>query len=370
MKRQFIYFVFYLIAFSYSFASGRMIIVDSDSSTPIEGASVISERGMIIGITDKNGSITVASDKDFPLEIRSVGFEPTRIPELRDTVFIDRTTYALPEVTVRADERPIIKVVSYAREYCSAATPKDTMQLYADYMLVSYLPVNDKKVKGYKNSDGAIWPTVVRRYARFANSEGLDSVAKPDRFDNVSYLSYYDMLLGIPANSFPETDAIRAGSLTDSVMGKYSPYAIYRKSDDNYIITYDKLANYKEHRVSPTLFKMIGMTMDIDLLKSSFVYMATSDSLYTLDNFLYGTGSIHALAKGKMFKWMLGQKDFELDCYAELYPVEIEYLTVEEYKEDRKERKNRNPGPFKYPKGVQPLPVAVRRLVDRVSELP
>lgn len=370
MKRLFSYFAFFLIAVSFSFAGSKICIVEADSSLPIEGASVISERGMIIGITDKDGYIAIESPKDLPLEIRSIGYEPMHLPELMDTVFLSRTTYSLPEITVRADERPIMKVVSYAREYCSGATPADTMQLFAEYMFVSYLPVNGKKIKGYKNGDGTLWPTAVRRLARFANSEGLDSVSKPDRYDNVSYLSFYNLLLGVPANSFPETEAIRKGSPTDTVMGKYSPHAIYRKTDDNYFISNDWLADNKDHRVSPTLFKIFGMTMDIDRLQSSFAYKATTDSLYTVDDFLYESGSIHALAKGKMFKWMLGQKDLEVDCYAELYPIEIGYLTPEEYKEDRKEQKDRTPVPFKYPKGLQSLPASVQRIVDRVSALP
>ena len=351
-------------------ASQKVFVVDAENSTPIEGATVISATGMIIGITDRTGAIRITADRDYPLEIRSIGYEPFRLTAHSDTAALSTTTYPLPEITVQADERPIMKLTSYAREYSSGATPSDTIQLYAEYMFVSYHTDDNKKMKGFKGGDRAIWPRAVRRYARYANSEGLDSVSRPDKHDNASFLSFYDFLIGAPVNSFPETDAIAAGAKTDSVMGKHYPFARYAKTNDSYFISYDKLADHKDHRVSPTIFKIVGMTMDIDRLQTAFQYRATNDSLYTLNDFLFCSGSLHAQAKGKMFKWMVGKKDLEVDCYAELYPVEIEYLTVDEYKEDRKEKKDRTPIPFNYPKHMQPFPLSIQKIIERTSAKP
>ncbi len=220
-----------------------------------------------------------------------------------------------------------------------------------------------------KNGDRAIWPKATRRFARFANSDGLVSMASPDTYDYVSHRSFYHLLAGVPFNCFPETEKIKSGAKVDSVMGKYYNSVLYKKTDNNYMMSYDYLANEEKHSVSPMLFKIVGMTMDIDRMQSTYVYQIPTDSLYTPEDFIYTSGSIHALAKGKMFKWLLGKKDVEVDCYAELYPVDIEYNTIEEYKEDRKERKDRTPIPFQKPKNLQPLPTAVERLVERVNKL-
>ncbi len=350
-------------------SSSPVIVIDVSNNACIEGATVISDRGMILGITDQKGHIKVEKEKDFPLTIRCVGFEPSTISQVADTIRLQPATYELSEVNVKAGERPIRKITSYAREYCSGATPSDTMQLFAEYMLISYIPIDGKKVKGFKSSDSGKWPIAARRYARFANTEGLDSVASPDKFDNVSSLSFYDLLVGIPYNSFPERNNIREGAKVDSVMGKFYNYALYKKNDNNYIISYDHLANEEKHSVSPMLFKIVGMTMDIDRMQSTYVYQNTLDSLYTTEDFIYNSGTIHALAKGKMFKWILGKKDVEVDCYAELYPVDIEYLSLEEYKEDRKERKDKSPVPFRKPKNLQPLSPSIERLVERVNKI-
>ncbi len=358
-----------MISFCAFATSPKVIVIDESNNAGIEGATVISDRGIILGITDREGGIKVEKEKDFPLTIRCVGFEPATIQMAADTIKLHPATYELSEVDVKAGERPIRKVTSYAREYCTGASPNDTMQLFAEYMLINYIPIDEKKIKGFKSGDSAIWPKAARRFARFANSEGLDSVASPDKFDNVSHLSFYNLLVGVPVNSFPETEKIKSGAKVDSVMGKYYNSALYKKTDNNYIITYDRLANEENHSVSPMLFKIVGMTMDIDRMQSTYVYQIPTDSLYTPEDFIYTSGSIHALAKGKMFKWLLGKKDVEVDCYAELYPVDIEYLTVDEYKEDRKERKDRTPIPFRKPQNLQPLPTAVERLVERVNKL-
>lgn len=355
-----------LISFC-AYPSHKVTITDKSSNASVEGATIISNRGLILGITDSDGSIKVDKEKDFPLTVRCVGFESLTVQNVTDTIFLEPTTYELSEVTVKAGERHIRKITSYAREFCTGASDNDTMQLFAEYMLVTYVDDLNKKVKGFKKGDRSLHTRAVRRFARFANSDGLDSVAKPSYSDDVSALSFYNLLVGLPCNTFSETERIKSGAKTDSLMGKYSTSARYRKTDSNYIISYDKLADFENHRVSPMIFKIFGMTMDIDRMQSAFIYRATADSVYDIDDFIFNSGNIHALAKGKMFKWILGKTDTEVDCYAEIYPVEIEYLTVDEYKEDRKDLKEKKAIPFRIPNNVQPLPPAVVRLVDRVN---
>ena len=353
-----------------SYAASPVVILDGSSRSPVEGATVISSRGMILGISDLQGAISVDERKDFPLTIRCVGFEPVTTENVSDTILLQPATYELSEIAVNADERPIMKVLSYVREYCSGATPNDTLQLFADYMMVSYHTDENKNVKGYKKGDVIMWPRAVRRAARFANSEGKDSVASPENFDNVTYLSFYDKLTRVPGYSITEPENIINGASEDTVMGKYYVNKVFKKNDRHFSISIDGLADHEGHRWSPNIFKLFGMTLEMDHLKATYLYNVTGDTVYNLPDFVFCAGSIHALAKGKMFKWLLGtgRNDVELDCYAELYPVDIQYLTVEEYKEDRKERKGHQPIPFREPKNLQPLPPAVKTIIDRVKE--
>ena len=53
------------------------------------------------------------------------------------------------EVSVVSDSRPVVRTVMYVREYSSGVTEKDTMQLFGEYMIVYYYPLQTK-VKGNK----------------------------------------------------------------------------------------------------------------------------------------------------------------------------------------------------------------------------
>ena len=77
------------------------------------------------------------------------------------------------------------------------------------------------------------------------------------------------------------------------------------------------------------------------------------------------------IGKGKQLKKMMGVTDaIEIKCYIEQYPVEIERLTLEEYKEQKKTYYEHRES-FKMPDNVQPLAPAIQNLLNRVnSQIP
>lgn len=346
------------------FAKTSLILVDADDGGPVSAASVISNDGLILGLTDENGCITVSPEKDFPLIIRSLGYESTTVARLSDTIRLCPAVYSLPEVVVNSTERPIIKILCYVREYCTGATSSDTMMMYSEYMMDAYYAYG--KVKGYKKGDKRPSVRNVRRYARFSDSNGLDSVACPSEDDDITILSFAKDFTYVPFDSVGERKSMRLGASTDTVMGKYSPLRLYRKGNNVYSFSVDMLANYEDHKLSPFIFKMLGATMDIDKMQMSYAYNANPSGKYSLNDFIYSTSHFHALAKGKLFKKFFRAKEpMHMDCYVELYPVDVEYLTVGEYKKQRKEKDEAD---FVEPKNLQPLVPSIRRIVERLKD--
>lgn len=363
------FFVFSFLLLSLSAIAGKpIIVIDSNDSSPIEGATVISGRGIIMGITDAKGSINVEPTKDFPLEIRSIGFEPSSIMQYKDTICLSPASYELSEIKIVPGERPINKVTCYIREYSSSTTQNDTIQYYADYMYVGYLA--EQKVKGFKKGDEKLFLRNARRYARLSNSEGLDSVTVPSSYDDLSiWMSYKGMLLGIPKSSFEEPEKIKNGASSDTIMGKYSVSELIKKNADLYTTNRDILGDYKDHKWSPWFAKVVGLTFEIDKLQRTYGYKTNPDGKYSFSDFIYGSGTMHGIGKGKLFKHFLHQKsDMNLDGYAELYIIDVEYLTVDEYKEDKKEAKEQKEIPFQEPKNLQPLPPSVLSIIERVNK--
>lgn len=346
--------------------SGRDVVTicDSGDKAPIAGVSVISSNGMIIGTTDNSGRIAVA-DNDYPLAVRCLGYEAFMASGKSDTIFLAPASYSLAEVTTSPADRPITRVVTFAREYCTGSTPQDSMQMYSEYMLEYFFA--DGKVKGYDKSHAGAHRLARAGVARIANSQGLDSVFRPKYDDDIASLSFLQNMAFVRYDPFEETEAIKFGATADTVAGKYYPKYSYRKANNHFTVDCDALSDYKDHKYSPWFFKLLGMTMEMQEANWSLLYAANDTGKYGIYDFISGTYHIHVLGKGKQLRRLIGVKDaIGIDCYIEQYPVEIQRLTVDEYMEIKKEYFSRRE-PIRRPDGRQPLPPAINKLIDRAN---
>lgn len=348
----------------------EIIVIDSNDNSPLNGCTVISSNGLILGSTDSNGSLN-ADYKDFPLTFKSLGFSTKFVEDNTiDTVFMEPAVYPLQEVVINPGDRPITRVLAYIREYCTGATNKDTLQMYSEYMFEYFFA--DGKVKGFDKTHQTGISRYVQRYGRIAKSNGTDSVMRPKYGDNMTAISFVDNMVFIPNEQKEETEILKHGQQNiDTIWGKYYPKFIYRKTDKNFFIDCDALSDYKEHKVSPWFFKILGMTMDMHKAEWSVMYHNNGTSKYNLNDFIYGIYNISVKGKGKQLKKMIGVDDvIDIDCYMELYPVEITYLTTEEYKEIKREYFDRKSELIR-PENLTPIPPSVQSLVDRINiEIP
>lgn len=361
--------VILLLASALGAKAGSIITVTGlDDNAPLRGVTAIDNSGMIIGITDSHGAITTASGTDFPLTFSGIGYETATIATPTDTVKLATAVYQLPEVTIDPAERPITRVVCYAREYCSGTTSTDTLQMYSEYMTESFLA--EGKVKGYNKYYAHLKPKARNSYARFMLREGGDSIARPGKNDDITALSFLEKFSTLPYTSFPEPEAIRQGAVTDTIHGKYGPQSIAVKTESAFMVTLDALSDRKGHKYSPNVFKLLGMTMDFEELLCSQMYEPGEDGIHDIYDLVSNTCSLRALCRGKMFKKAFHSKEpIALWCFVEVYPVVIERCSVDEFKEMRDDRSRTIA--FKTPAHVKPLAPAVKRLVDRIDrELP
>lgn len=342
--------------------SGNVLkVIDANDGDAIAGAVVISGKGLIIGQTDDNGSISVNAPADLPLTFNCLGYQQAIITENTDTVRLSIAGIDLPEVTVALD-RPVRGVICFAREYCSSATGTDTMQLYSEYMFEAFLA--DDKVKGYKKSDSNLKMRNVRRYARFSSASGLDSIAVPGRFDDVTLLSFIT-LSSIPTKPIAEPEAFREGATAGIVEGKYGPATFYRKNADMFSVRSDVLADYKDHHWEPNFFKLLGMTTDFRTFDITYAFAANESGKYDITDLICQSETLHFLFKGKILKKIFHSSDpIDVDCLIEIYPVEIVNYTIDSYKN---RKKNKDSIPFTKPESVQPLSPALAELITRID---
>lgn len=338
-------------------------VVDSTDTLPVSGGTVIASSGMIRGFTDNNGNIDV-NQHDFPLSVRSLGYESAIIGDVSaDTIYLTPAVYSLQEVVVDPNARPVTRVLAYAREYCTGATTTDTLQIYSEYMLEYFF--DNGKVKGFNGNHRKASQRNVRRYGRIAKASG-DSIFRPAEDDDITMLSFVELLSSIPYKQQAEPKAIKEGERSiDTVAGKFYPKFIYRKSDNLFTVECDALADYKEHKMSHWLFKMFGFTMDMHKVDRFLAYKTNRTGKYGLYDFIYETYNLSILGKGKMLKRLFDVKEeIAMDCCIEVYPVEINQLTPEDYAEIKKEFKARH-SEFILPENIDPLPTAIQNIIDR-----
>lgn len=315
----------------------ELVIVGSDDGQPVAGATVMSASGHILSVSDNYGNVSLPDAVAYPLTLRSLGFEVKTLSEPSDTVVMHSVDYELPEVAVDAHERPVRRVLCYAREYSTGTTGRDTMQLYSEYMFESF--VTDCKVKGYHSSDSNLKMRALRRCARLAGADRPDSLYRPDLDDQINILAWGDMFCELPKEKIEETEAIRSGAVTDSVAGKYRTAKMFQKSAKRYSVIDDGLCDQKNYSWSPTLFKLFGLTVDISQYKTSTTYHQNDKGIYDIYDMLYMSVNLDILARGKIFKWLFKSKEpLKMSTNIELYPVEITTHTLEEYKELRKDK--------------------------------
>lgn len=337
-------------------------VIDSIDRVPIIGATVIGHSGIIMGLTDNDGRISIG-DNDVPITVRCIGYEPIVDSPSNDTISMVPAAYELNEVVVTPVDRPIRRVVCFARDYSSGVTDTDTMQYYCEYMAEAF--VVDGKVKGYRKADANPSARGYKRYARIAKA-GSDSIFMPRQGDDITMLSWFDFMAFLPDKKIELSEALREGAEADTVLGKYGPKFIFRKKNGVFTKTADVLSDHKNRTWSPFLFKLLGLTIDITAGNWTLTFADNGENSFGIHEFIGGAYNIHIVGRGKWLKKVFNTKEpVDMDAYLEIYPVEITNLTVEEYKDMRDEL---TPIPFQYPDNIQPISPAIDSLVKRIEK--
>ena len=351
----------FLLLIALCCAAKTLTVVDATDKSPLEMATVIGRSGMIIGVTDSRGVLAV-NYNELPVTIHCLGYETTKSSAENDTVLIAPAVYNLDELVFSAAERPIIRVICFCREYSTGTSGSDTLQLYSEYMTQSFLSY--KEIKGFKRGDYQ----QKRKSSRFVGrimKNGNDSIFLPKSDDEITLLSWSDLFNGVPGDTGKESRGIIAGHETDTIMGKFGPKIITRKKNGVYSIWTDYLADHNDHKWSPGIFKLLGLTLDLTSFNSTAAFAQSDDNIHNIYDFLSSTCNITILGRGKIFKKIFHvEKPILMESYFEIYPVSITHCTLEEYKELRKDKEEL---PFQKPQDLAPLSPAVATLVERLQ---
>lgn len=309
----------------------NIIVVNEVDRQPLEGVTIFSKTGHIVGQTDSAGCLAVSS-LDFPVRAGCVGFVKSRPQAEADTLLLTPRITEMQPVEVDAAGRPITHIILYAREYYTGAAATDTLLTQAEYVADLFLA--PKGTKGYKSSDAAPRICKSRKTSRIASAEQTEANHNVEDFDMEG--AFFKMLVNIPSTiEIPET--MKGGATTAMIGGKYGPAMMLHRDSNLLYVKADPLSEYKNHTFSPWFLKLLGMTTEVNRFDVRLNFLLPAEGVeYSPSQFVEGSFSTTMLGRGKWIKKVFhSQEDVLLECMVQAWPIEVQHLTLEEYKELR-----------------------------------
>jgi hypothetical protein len=315
-------------------------------------------------MTNSNGAISCASNYDYPLTIRYLGFIERQLQSNDiDTVFLSERVSELSEVVVESRQKRMLHILAYIREYSSLASYTDTITMFREKMADFMLPDNENnKNKGWR------YPRNLnsRSYYHFTNYTGLDSVS--DRCSH--HFSWSDWIELAPTISLPIGISSKTNA-SDTIYGEYSPTEVWVKNGDRLSINIDVLADTTSRKWVPNLSSFFrNEDVDFEQFKLRLNYNnATSNSISPLDLVSY---SFNIDSRGRshdILNFNRYDQPFFVTTYSEVYILDKEFITMKEAKKWEKRLFDSSQIEILEPDNAPELQPNVLALIDRVNNI-
>lgn len=297
-------FILLQIIFLFSL-NAENVVIDSISRSRVPGAALFTSRGHISDISDSIGSYSSPSVFDYPLLIRALGYEETRITSPSDTIVLQSALPMLPpDTTSTTKGKPVRRVLAYVREYTTIVTSSDSLKIFSEGNIEFLLPSGADR----KRKRGEDWRVLFSR----SQSERLGSEGRKLK-----------TLEGTENNFSPFLGILPLWHDTLSVAAKgLSPLP------DGFLLSLSPLEGMKNSEWNPTQLRLNGMNSAISSISQKYLFGQSTDSITTGP--LRATGlSIVATATGPAIKRLYGlPEDFLILTYIEVFPYAYEALST------------------------------------------
>ncbi len=342
----------------------RVTVADSLTRSGLPNASVFNHRGSFIGTSDNAGTITCASDTDYPITIRYIGYwEKTADIADGDTIFLHENITELPEVSIERKNQKMLHILAYVREYSTLASYTDTVTMFREKMVDFMLPNDDKtSFKGWNS------PRILnsKSYYQFTNANGLDSVS--DRCNQ--HFTWSDWLGISPEISLPER-LVAIDSGTDTVAGKYTPLEIWVKNRDKVTVDVNVIADTSSTKWVPTIASFFQKNnIDFDNFRLRLKYANVAGDKTGANDLTGYSFNVESRGRGhNMFMFNRHEEPFFVNTYTEVYIFDKEHITVKEAKKWEKRKFNPSEIEISEPAEAPALQPATLALIDRVNNI-
>ena len=341
----------------------NIVVADSLTHNPLPNASIFNHKETFIGTSDAIGAIGCASNGDYPITVRYMGYHERTVPyEYSDTLFLSENISELPEVVVEAKQKSMCHILAYVREYSTLTSYTDTITMFREKMVDFMLPSDAKtRFKGWR------YPRLLstHSYYQFTNANGLDSVS--DRCNH--YFSWSDWVGMIPTTRIPPY-IYKKEIGRDTIYGKYSPTEIWVRNGDRLTIDVNVMADTTSRKWVPNIshfFRKEDTDFEQFRLKINYDNVISSQAgPLELTGFSY---NIESRGRGRgMFQFNRHDQPFFVTTYAEVYILDKEFISVKEAKKWDK-RNFSEEIEILEPAEAPDLAPSILALIDRVNSI-
>lgn len=342
---------------------GGVLITDAESGEPLPRASIFDNKGLFIGISTDNGEVPENIPADsYPLSIRYIGYDQASVdsPDA-GTVSLTESSYELPEIVVNNVDHNLLHIIAYVRVFSSGVNSTDTLNYFTERIVDFMIPLDKKaKYKGWKNSR-VLAERAYQHKKRNNKYEQIDTLIYIE--NRKSNGTSYNL-----AEKFIIPEALLAGDTSQVVIdGKYWPKDTWNVIGDSYFLLRDNLADSKDHKKSPAILKMLGMTADMTKYDEFYKFTPDSKGSIRADRIAQAAYMFDIIMRGKLIKWASGQGDpITMSSYGELFVIDREYLTADQAKELKKDPPVIDAATFKAPDHVPAIPEKTQLLKEAV----
>ena len=340
-------------------------VVDATDRSPVSAASIFDAAGNMVGFTWGDGVFSEIPESAYPITLRCIGYEQLVIERPEDKTWeMIPTAYELEEVVVVPVKRNVLKQTFYVREYFSMSNQSDTVTFFIEHMADRFVPTAKEAKFG---GDSSLRILGSYHYSRY-KLMGKDSVITDPESPFPSMLTIMELNDEevVAPESFKEPE--NTAKLHEK-SGKSGMVLIQKQNARTFTTIEDMLAEKKEHKASPWLFKLLGFTMEFNQLYTTHAYRVNEKGVYLPKDLIEAGFVMEADGRGKYLRKALkSEKPIVIRSMIELYIVDRDYLSNEEAKEEYRNK----PSDVKFvlPSTVPPLSEATQRLVERAKAMP
>lgn len=326
-----------MLIFACIVTKAQAVLVDEDTREPVDAASIFdNETGKLVGLTDETGKLPAESSKAKSLVVQHINYGSVQVSTAdiaNDTIRVKALTFNVPGITVNKDPDMVLRIKAYTRSYSfvdnqPVAISEGMRNLY------------------FKNSDEEKKPKI-------------KTVSEKSCVDLDFYKSQSMWVQAIADPDYPMFMRIRNYVLYDTL--KNNRRLIVSDKKGKRLVVY-----MKEDSVNQTC----EMITDSGFVEAPFhlpLFRISLTNLYVNEKYSTKSGMpklANLLSYTRMMRVVLNKSKRFVDIVDEYYPLEFEYITKEQMKE---ERKDKTTIPFERPENMPALNPVMERAMKKMS---